>query len=106
MKISTKQINNLDNMLQSVKPISISTTLLASVWKDGKITIANTNIKATSFCILSVKPGAMESMFTEFSEASIVCFEQADGKLTIKALGKVPEHDITVNIVVFQTVDA
>lgn len=104
MKISTKQINNLDNILQNVKPISISTTLSANAWKDNKITISNTNIKAASFCILSVTPGAMESMFTEFSEASAVCLEQTDGSLTIKALGKIPEHDITVNIVTFQTV--
>ena len=110
MKISIKQINNLDNILQSIKdrssaPISINTTLLASAWADNKITISNANIKATSLCILSAPSGTTEDVFTELADASLVCSEQVQGKLTIKALGKVPEHDIVINIVVFQTVE-
>ena len=107
MKINTKQINNLDNTLQSMKsfltPVTIKTTLLASAWKDNKITISNVNIKASNLCILSTPSGTTEDVFTELSDASITCFEQIDGKMTIKALGKVPEHDITVNIIIFQT---
>ena len=107
MKINTKQINNLDNTLQDMKsfltPVSTKATLLASAWKDSKITISNANIKASNLCILSAPSGTTEDVLTELSDASITCFEQTDGKLTIKALGKVPEHDTIVNIVIFQT---
>lgn len=90
-------------MKSFLTPISIKATLSANAWKDNKITTSNANIKASSLCILSVPSGTTEDVLTELSDASITCFGQTDGKITIKAFGKVPEHDITINIVIFQT---
>ena len=79
---------------------TIQTSFEASKWTDNQYTITSSFIKADNYIHLSAAKNITNEQYDALALAKIICTEQADGQITLKALGATPSIDIPITIII------
>lgn len=78
---------------------SITVTLAASNWSNGKQTVSITGLKATQNGVVGLSQAFTAAQYEAVVEAEMYVFEQAEGSLTIACMGDTPKIDIPISII-------
>lgn len=79
---------------------TIQISFEASKWTDNQYTITSSFIKADNYIHLSAAKNITNEQYDALALAKIICTEQADGQITLKALGATPSIDIPITIII------
>lgn len=107
--LDEENIPKLKDLLKSItesKPedndgkMTVQLVLSAYDWTDGLYYIDNEAIKEDSVILIAPRVGAMDEEITAYASASLYGARQSDGSITLKAYGKVPTIDISIDMII------
>lgn len=81
-------------------PSSTLITLTAADWDSGVQTVAVTGLLAASNGTLAIDQSATDEQWEAWSAAAVRATAQANGSLTLQAMGDVPTVDIPVEVII------
>lgn len=78
---------------------SITATLAANKWSNGKQTVSVTGLKATQNGVVGLPQAFSTAQYEAVVEAEMYVSAQAAGSLTIACMGDTPKIDIPITII-------
>lgn len=82
------------------EPSATLSTLTAAGWDNGVQTVAVTGLLAASNGTLAIAQSATDEQWEAWSAAAVRATAQANGSLTLQAMGDVPTVDIPVEVII------
>ena len=80
--------------------MTVQLVLSASDWTNGLYYIDNDVIKEDSVILIAPRVGTMDEEIIAYASASLYGARQSKGSITLKAYGKVPTIDISIDMII------
>ena len=79
---------------------TVQLVLSASDWTNGLYYIDNEAINEDSVILIAPRVGTIDEEIPAYASASLYGARQSDGSITLKAYGKVPTIDISIDMII------